>query len=149
VVNAAIGGTTLNANLVLMPRWLKATPKPDLVTVWFGYNDWDGGMRGPHFREMLGYAVDRIRRMTGGATDVLLMSTCPAVGRWEDMTELAGAARVVAAVKRTGLADVERAFHTAGADEAARKDLYAWDATHLGEKGHGLAAETVRQALTQ
>ena len=147
IVNAAIGGTTLDANLVLMPRWLQSTPKPDLVTVWFGYNDWDAGMRGPHFQETLGYAVDRIRRMTAGASDVLLITTCPALKRWDDMAELAQAARIVASAKRAGLADTEAAFHAAGADEAARTKLYVWDATHLGPPGHELAAETVRQAL--
>jgi len=147
VVNVAIGGTTLNTNLVLMPRWLKTTPQPDLVTVWFGYNDWEGGMRGPHFREMLGFAVDRIRRMTGGNAEALLLTTCPAVQRWDEMAELAEAARIVAADKRTGLADIEAAFHTAGADEAKRPELYAWDGAHLGLAGHELVAETVRQAL--
>jgi len=149
IVNVAIGGTTLNANLVLMPMWLKTTPKPDLVTVWFGYNDWDSGMRGERFREMLGYAVDRIRRMTGGTSEVMLLSTCPALNRWDDMAELADAVRTVASEKHTGLADVAAAFHTAGADEAKRTDLYAWDATHLGAAGHELAAETVRLALEE
>jgi lysophospholipase L1-like esterase len=147
VVNAAIGGTTLNANLVLMPRWLKATPKPDLVTVWFGYNDWDAGMRGERFVEMLGYAVARIRRMTGGDSDVLLLTTCPALKRWEEMSELAEAARVVASEMRTGLADTEGAFHAAGAEETARTELFAWDSTHLGAAGHELAAETVLSAM--
>ena len=44
LVNPAIGGTQLTQNLVLMPRWLRDHPHPDLVTVWFGFNDWDGGM---------------------------------------------------------------------------------------------------------
>ncbi|HJN15232.1 MAG TPA: GDSL-type esterase/lipase family protein, partial [Armatimonadota bacterium] len=85
IVNCAIGGTTLNANLVLIPRWLKVAPQPDLVTVWFGYNDWDSGMRGEHYAEMLEYGVDRIRRLTGGASDVMLLTTCPALGRWTEM----------------------------------------------------------------
>ena len=29
-----------------MPRWLKDDPKPDLVTIWFGGNDYDNGVRG-------------------------------------------------------------------------------------------------------
>ena len=147
VVNAAIGGTTLNTNLVLMPRWLKGTPAPDLVTVWFGYNDWDGGQRGAGFADTLRLAVDRIRRMTGGKSDVLLMTTCPALERWETMAELAQAARDVAADKRTGLADMEAAFHAFGAEEAARPDLYCTDKTHLGKAGHELAASTVLKAI--
>ncbi len=146
LVNPALGGTQLTQNLILMPRWLLATPKPDLVTVWFGFNDWDSGMRGPHFAETLRLAVDRIRRMTGGA-EVMLITTCPALARWDTMEELAQAGRTVAAEKRTGLADVAAAFHAAGAQEAARPALYAWDATHLGAPGHNLAADTVLKAV--
>jgi len=135
IVSAAIGATTLNTNLVLMPRWLKATPKPDLVTVWFGYSDWDSGMRGAHFRGMLGYAVDRIRRMTGGTSEVLLMATCPSLKRWDEMAELAEAGRTAASERRAGLADIEAAFHAAGGDETARAELYAWDGTHVGATG--------------
>ena len=77
LVNPAIGGTLLQQNLILMPRWLKDTPAPDLVTVCFGFNDWDGQMRGEKYKAMLRVAVDRIRRMTGGKSEVLLMTTCP------------------------------------------------------------------------
>ncbi|MGB2821525.1 MAG: GDSL-type esterase/lipase family protein [Phycisphaerae bacterium] len=147
LVNPAIGGTQLTQNLVLMPRWLKDTPRPDLVTVWFGYNDWSSGMRGPHFRTMLRFAVDRIRRMTGGRSEVLLITTCPALARWDTMEELAEAVRAVAAEKKTGLADVSAAFHQAGADAVARPKLYVWDKTHLGPAGHELAAEIVARAI--
>lgn len=148
VVNAAIGGTPLNTNLVLMPRWLKDTPQPDLVTVWFGFNDWDLGMRRDQFTRMLGFAVDRIRRMTSGQSEVLLMTTCPAMARWDTMGELAEAVRDVALEKRTGLADISAAFHEAGQEEADRTALFCTDGTHLGEAGHGLAADTVLQAIT-
>ncbi len=147
LVNPAIGGTQLTQNLVLMPRWLQETPEPDLVTVWFGYNDWDGGARGPDWREKTRFAVDRIRRMTRGRAEVLLMTTAPALGRWDTMEELAEATRAVAAEKKTGLADVAGAFHERGAEEAKRAALFAWDKTHLGEAGHRLAAETVLQAI--
>ncbi len=147
LVNPAIGGTTLTQNLVLMPQWLRETPRPDLVTVWFGYNDWDSGMRGAHFGEMLRFAVDRIRRLTGGESEVMLLTTCPAVERWDTMEELAEAVRTVAAEKRTGLADVSAASHAAAPDEAARPSLYCSDKTHLGLSGHELAAETVRLAI--
>ena len=146
-VNPAVGGTQLTQNLVLLPRWLKATPRPDLVTVCFGYNDWSGGMRGPHFARMLRFAVDRIRRATAGKSEVMLMTTCPALGRWETMEELAEAVRTVAAEKRTALADLSAAFHEAGADPAARARLFAWDKTHLGPAGHELVAETVLDAI--
>ena len=149
LVNPAIGGTQLTQNLVLVPRWLAHTPEPDLVTVWFGYNDWDSGMRGEHFAKMLCFAVDRIRRVTRGRSEILLMTTCPAVPRWETMEELAEAVRTVAAEKHTGLADVAAAFHRAGTDEASRLALYCRDKVHLGPTGHELTAETVLQAITQ
>ena len=147
LVNPAIGGTILTQNLVLMPCWLREAPRPDLVTIWFGYNDWDSGMRGERFREMLRFAVDRIRRMTGGESEVMLLTTCPSFERWETMDELAEAVRVVAAEKRTGLADVSAAFHQAGGDDAARLALYCSDRTHLSQAGHQLAVETVLRAL--
>jgi lysophospholipase L1-like esterase len=147
VVNPAIGGTTLNTNLVLMPRWLKVAPAPDLVTVWFGFNDWDAGARHDSFVKVLRFAVDRIRRMTGGKSEVLLMTTLPAMPRWDTMEELAAGVREVAAGKRTALADVAAAFHKTGADEAKRPALYASDGVHLGAAGHELAAQTVAEAI--
>ena len=147
LVNPAIGGTQLTQNLVLMPRWLKDTPAPDLVTVWFGYNDWDAGARGPDWRDKTRFAVDRIRRMTKGRAEVLLLTTAPALDRWDTMNELAEATRAVAAEKKTALADVAGAFHEGGAEEAKRAALFAWDKTHLGEAGHRLAAETALQAI--
>jgi len=148
LVNAALGGTELRANLVLMPKWLKETPEPDLVTVWFGYNDWSSGTRGPAFKETMAFAVDRIRRMTHGKSEVLLMTPCPAMERWDTMEELAEAVRAVAAEKKTGLADVAAAFHERGAQADARPTLYCDDKTHLGGPGHALASQTVLKAIT-
>ena len=62
IVNPAIGGTQLRQNLVLFPRWLKQVPEPDLVTIFFGGNDWDAGMRGDEFRRACALAIERVRR---------------------------------------------------------------------------------------
>jgi lysophospholipase L1-like esterase len=147
LINPAIGGTQLTQNLILMPRWLKETPAPDLVTVWFGYNDWDGGARGPDWHQKMRFAVERIRRLTQGRSEVLLITTCPTLERWDTMNELAAATRAVAAENKAGLADVAEAFHKFGAEEVKRTNLFAWDKTHLGEAGHRLAAETVFESL--
>lgn len=147
LVNPAIGGTLLTQNLVLMPRWLHDTPKPDLVTVWFGGNDWDSGMRRERWLEMLRLAVDRIRRMTGGQSEIILMTTCPGLQRWDTTEELAEGVRIVAAEKKTGLADISGAFHTTGADVSTRAPLFAWDRVHLGKAGHELTAQTVLKAI--
>ena len=148
LVNPAIGGTTLTQNLILMPQWLKEAPKPDLVTVWFGFNDWDSGVRGERFKEYLRLAVDRIRRMTGGEADVLLMTTCPAHARWDTPGEMADAVREVAREKKTALADVAAEFHkVAGPDEALGQGYWVSDKTHLGPKGHEVAAAAVLKAI--
>lgn len=142
-----LGGTQLTQNLVLMPRWLEQTPAPDLVTVWFGCNDWSSGMRKERWPKVLRFAVDRIRRLTRGQSEIILITTCPAIGRWDTMEELAEGVRVVQAEKKTGLAAVAAAFHREGADASARETLYCRDKTHLGPAGHQLAAETVLKAV--
>ena len=148
LVNPAIGGTTLSQNLVLMPRWLREAPNPDLVTVWFGFSDWDSGVRGPRFREYLTLAVDRIRARTGGLCDILLLTTCPAFSRWDSMKALEQAVLEVAQEKWTGLADVAGEFHRAGSPERAMEEGYwAWDKTHLGTNGHKVAAETILREI--
>lgn len=150
LVNPAIGGTTLSQNLVLTPRWLAQCPKPDLVTIWFGGNDWDTGVRGERFREYLAFAVDRLREQTGGNADILLMTTCPGFKRWETTVELDQATKQIEREKKTGLADVAGAFRRAGsAEEALKKSLWAWDNVHLGTNGHQLVVETVLKTLEE
>ena len=148
LVNPAIGGTTLSQNLVVMPRWLKQAPHPDLVTICFGFNDWDSKVRKPQFKQYLNLAVDRIRRATGGQAEILLMTTCPAFARWETMDELCQAASEVAQERKTGLADINSAFRAAGSSEEALKRQY-WvsDNTHMGSVGHDLITQTMLSAI--
>ena len=148
IVNPAIGGTTLSQNMILMPRWANEAPAPDLVTVFFGGNDWEANVRGPRFAEYLALAVDRIRRQTHGAADVLLMTTEPTHDKWNTMEELAQAVRDVAKQKKTGLADVAAAFHKLpDPDEAVKQEYLAWDKTHLGPRGHEAVKNVVLQAI--
>src|SRR5438309_2979348 len=88
IVNPAIGGTQLKQNLVLIPRWLARAPEPDLVTIFFGGNDLDAGMRGEEFARACADAVDRVRRATRGKADVLLLTTNPSAARWTATAEL-------------------------------------------------------------
>src|SRR5919112_184801 len=138
LVNPAIGGTQLRQNLVLIPRWLDHTPEPDLVTIFFGGNDWDAGMRGEEFIRACADAVGRVRRATKGEADVLLLTTNPSANRWEDMAELAEACRGAARDRNAGLADTEAAFHAAGKED--RERLYVHDRVHLSRAGHGVVA---------
>jgi lysophospholipase L1-like esterase len=145
IVNPAIGGTQLRQGLVQIPRWLADTPSPDLVTVCYGGNDWEAGMRGPQFLETYRDGVDRIRRATGGKADVLILSTVPSVERWTTAGELAEACRQASQDRKAGLADLEQAFHREG--EKDREKLFASDKVHLGPAGHKLVAETVLRAI--
>jgi len=145
LVNPAIGGTQLRQNLVLMPQWLDRAPTPDLVTVFFGGNDYDAGMRGPEFRAACADAIDRIRRATGGKADVLIMTTNPSAVRWDETGELAEACRQAARDRNAGLADTDRAFHDAG--KAERNPLFGFDRVHLGKPGHEVVAEAVLKAI--
>jgi lysophospholipase L1-like esterase len=145
VINPAIGGTQLRQNLVLIPRWLDAAPEPDLVTVWFGGNDWESGMRGLEFERACAEAVDRIRRATKGKADVLLLTTCPSAASWDKTAELAEAVRKAAKDRNAGVADVRAAFGAVGKDD--REKLFVADRVHLAPPGHELTVETVIRAL--
>jgi lysophospholipase L1-like esterase len=148
LVNPAIGGTTLSQNVILMPRWLREAPAPDLVIIWFGGNDWDSNVRGPRYKEYLTMAVDRVRRETKGHADVLVMTTCPGFAAWETRNELCVAAYEVAQERKTGFVDAATAFHRTGSrEEALRRKYWAWDNVHLGPGGHELIAETVFAAI--
>lgn len=145
VVNPAIGGTQLRQNLVLLPRWLGRVPEPDLVTIFFGGNDWESGMRGAEFEGACAEAVDRVRRATHGKSDVLLITTNPTAAHWGVTTELAEACRAAARERNAGLADTEAAFRVAGA--TGRDRLYVDDKVHLSPAGHSVVAETVVGAI--
>jgi len=149
LMNPAVGGNQLTQGLIRMPCWLRTAPQPDLITVWFGGNDWSAGMRGEKFKEVLRFAVDRIRRMTWGRSDILLITTVPSLASWNDRAEMAEAVRVVAREKKTGLADVDYVFHQLGQWTDRRPQLYAWDEVHLGGYGHHVVADTVFKSLFQ
>lgn len=145
IVNPAIGGTQLRQGLIHIPLWVAEAPEPDLVTVCYGGNDWDGGMRGEMFRETCRETIDRIRRATKGKADVLMMTQVPSLEMWTTRTELAAAARAAAAEKRAGLADTEKAFLANAADQ--RERLYCTDKVHLGVPGHETVAAAVLAAI--
>jgi lysophospholipase L1-like esterase len=125
-------------------RIIEAT-EPDLVTVCYGGNDWEAGMRGPQFSETWLAGIDQIRRATKGKADVLVMSTVPAVERWETMQELADASRNASKQQKTGFVDLQAVFHEAGKSD--RERLFVNDKVHLTEEGHRLVAKALLKAL--
>jgi lysophospholipase L1-like esterase len=145
IVNPAMGGTELRQNVILIPRWLAQTPEPDLVTIWFGGNDWNSGMRGEMFNQSVQDAIDRIRRATNNKAGVLVMTTCPTVEKWDAFAELAEAARAAARAKGAALADIYAIFHEEGKTNPEK--LYGHDKVHLGPAGHELVAKTIMDAI--
>lgn len=148
LVNAGVGGNQLTHGLIGMPAWLRGTPRPDLVTILFGFNDLDDGITPAQFELWLGLAVDRVRRATGGSADVLIMTTCPAATLWDKpgLGELAEACRRVAKTKNAGLADVATALRSAGGQQPDA--LFFEDRVHLGAPAHRLIADTLLKTLT-
>jgi len=148
LVNPAIGGTTLSQNTILIPRWLREAPQPDLVAIWFGGNDWDTGVRGQRYKQYLELAVDRVRRATKGQAEVLIMTTCPGFAAWDARSELCQAACDVARERKTGFVDAAGDFHKAGSrEEALKRQYWVWDNVHLGPGGHELIADAVAAAI--
>lgn len=145
LVNPAMGGTELRQNLIVMPRWIKTTPEPDLVTIFFGFNDWNSGMRGDNFQVAQQDAVDRIRRATRGHADVLILTTCPPLENSDMLSELAAACRQAAKNRNAGICDVNSAF--LAVPQSDRAGLYATDKVHLGRPGQERVAQTVLNAL--
>ena len=145
IVNPAIGGSQMRQGEVIMPRWLKPAPTPDLVTICYGFNDYDGGIRGAVFQKTGEDFIDRIRRATQGKADVLLLTTAPAGTRWDEMAEMADACKKAAAAKNAGTCDIYTAFHTAGKDN--KDALYCTDKVHMGAPGHELIAKTILEAI--
>jgi lysophospholipase L1-like esterase len=142
-INPAVGGSQLPQGLVLLPRW---TPRaPDLVTILYGYNDWDGGTRGPQFAGQMRDAIECVRRVTGGKSDVLIITTCPALERWETMSELSAVCREAARACNAGLADTEHAFHAVA--PVGRVRLFLEDKAHLAAPDHELVAGAVFDAF--
>jgi len=145
IVNPAIGGTELRQNLVLIPRWLAEAPEPELVTICFGGNDWESGMRGDLFKETCRDAIDRVRRATHGKAEVLFLTSVPSLEKWTTRDELGVAVRAASADRNAGLADPEKLFHAAA--EADRAKLFCTDKVHLDPPGHEAVASSVLSAI--
>ena len=160
IVNPAIGGPELLQGLVILPRWLKQAPEPDLVLIFYGGNDRAGGVTPEKFLEIQKEAVERVRRATKGKADVMILTTAVILAKndppeptlWELTRPIAEACRKAAAAKNAGLADVYAAFDAV--PSGGREKLFAnlpgtttCEGCHLGLFGHQTVAQTVLAAL--
>ena len=133
LVNPAMGGTELRQNLIVLPRWTTGTPRPDLVTIFFGFNDYAAGMRQERFTAAQEDVIDRVRRATGGQADVLVMTPCSALtlNNGETLGELAAACRLAARSRNAGLCDIYSVFQAVPL--ADRPALHVPDGVHLSK----------------
>jgi lysophospholipase L1-like esterase len=152
IVNPAIGGTELLQGLVIIPRWIKEAPEPDLVTIFYGGNDREGGMTAEKFVEVQKDAVLRMRRATKGKADLLIMATAPSLKTYETTAPLADACKKAAEVAKAGICDIFAAFKAV--PPAEREKLFATlpgtntcEGVHMGAAGHELIARNVLEAL--
>ncbi len=149
LVNPAMGGTTLRQNLVVLPRWSSTTPVPDLVTIFFGFNDYGEGMRGPAFAATVGDAVARARRATQGRADVLVLTTCPpmTMNTGQALAEMAAACRQAARSQNAGLCDIYAVFQAVPL--ADLPGLMASDSVHLSRAGQELIARSILATIAK
>ena len=149
LVNPAMGGTTLRQNLIVLPRWSSTTAAPDLVTIFFGFNDYAEGMRGPAFTATVSDAIARVRRATQGRADVLVLATCPplTLNNGEAMSEMAAACRQAAASQNAGLCDIYAIFQAVPL--ADRPQQHASDGVHLSRAGQELIAQSVLATIAR
>jgi lysophospholipase L1-like esterase len=143
IVNPAIGGTELRQGIIIIPRWAAQCPEPDLVTIEYGANDFGAGMKGDMFLESMNEAVERVRRVTKGKSDVLVFTTIPGLKNWTAYADLAEACRKVAQQQNAGLCDTESVFK---ANEGVKEQLYT-DGAHLTAQGQKLVADAVLGSL--
>lgn len=149
VVNSGVGGVEVPQGSVLIPR--DVVPyEPDLVTVLYGYNDLaSGAVTRDQFKTALEVFVDRVRRLTRGRAEVLLVSSLPGTSEeaWERLAVGAEVVREVAREKRTGLCDAGAAFRNLGRETLIAQYFRSGDPAHPNPKGQELLARLLLEAI--
>jgi len=149
VVNSGVGGLQALQGGVLISR--DVVPyEPDLVTVMYGYNDLVGaGVKEDQFKTAIGVYVDRVRRLTRGRSEVMLISTIPGTSEtaWELLEAGARTVREVAQEKRCGLAGAAEAFRELGRETLIADYFAPGDAAHPGARGQELLARLLAEAI--
>jgi lysophospholipase L1-like esterase len=149
VINSGVGGLQTTQGSVLISR--DVVPyEPDLVTVMYGYNDIvGGGAKEDQFKTAIGVYVDRVRRLTQGRTEVMLVSTIPGTSQeaWDKLAAASRAVRRVAAEKKCGLAEADKPFRALGRESLTKGYFAPGDAAHPNPKGQDLLARTLTDAV--
>lgn len=140
----AVGGARLNDARAWVPRDFCDAP-PDLVTLWYGYNDKSGAYTTDYFRRSLNDCLDRICRQTQGRSAILLFATGPGTGpRFVMMDDYAEAVRQTARERGLPCFDVNAILKALGRDHIQD---YFGDMAHPNAKGHVFIADAFSQFL--
>jgi lysophospholipase L1-like esterase len=149
VVNSGVGGLQVPQGSVLIPR--DVVPyDPDLVTVLYGYNDLaPGGVTRDQFKTAVSVFVDRVRRLTKGRAEVLLISSLPGTSdeAWEHLKAGAESIRELAQEKRCGLCDADAAFRALGREKLIAEYFREKDVAHPNPRGQDVLTNLLLEAI--
>jgi len=149
VVNSGVGGLQVPQGSVLIPR--DVVPyEPDLVTVLYGYNDLaPGGVAPDQFEDAVGVFIDRVRRLTKGHAEVLLITSLPGTSEeaWERLQAGAEVICKLAREKRCGLCDASSSFRELGRETLIAEYFRTGDVAHPNAKGQDLLARVLFEAV--
>lgn len=144
-INRAVGGARTNDGRAWLGRDFVAGA-PDLVTIWYGYNDKSGGTTAAYYKQAMANYIDRICAYTKGKTAILLFATGPGTGaRFTMMDDFAQAMRDLAAEKGITCFDVHQHLKAVGKAPFAEK--YMADTAHPNAEGHKFVADKLAEFL--
>lgn len=143
-VSRAVGGARLTDARSWVNRDFQG-PAPDLVTILYGYNDKSGQFSAHQFADSLDDYFLRIRRVTGGKSAILPLTTIPGAGpRFVMMDDFAQAVRDLADSRQMPYMDLALELK-----EQGREGLLAYmgDMAHPNPDGHALMARAIADFL--
>ena len=142
--NRAVGGAKVNDARAWLQRDF-AGGAPDLVCIWYGYNDKTSGISKDYFRQSMSDYIDRIAAATGGKSAVLLFATAPGTqGRFVMLDGYAQAMRDLATERGLPCFDVHALLKDLG-----RQNLQSVmaDMAHPNARGQQLIADHLADYL--
>ncbi|MBT3378375.1 MAG: hypothetical protein HN742_34980 [Lentisphaerae bacterium] len=143
-LSKAVGGARSTDARAWVPRDYVGEA-PDLVTMWYGYNDKSGAFTRDYYKRSLKNCVDRVLRATAGKSAVLLFATGPGCGpRFVMLDDYAEAARELAEERGLPCFDVNRLLKGVGRDKI--QDFFC-DMAHPNAEGHKLIADGLCEFL--
>lgn len=142
----AVGGAKLTDARAWIPRDFAGTT-PDLVTVWYGYNDKSNAFTRESYAKSLNDYLDRVQRVTGGRAAILLFATGPGCGpRFTMLDDYAETVRETARQRGLPCFDIHAILKAIGREEL---NEFFGDLAHPNARGHELIADHLATFLVE